>query len=204
MIRNIVFDMGMVLMDFHPMAACRAAAPDEEGAQQLYAAVFAHPEWAGLDDGTLTEAELARRAMARLTDERLRSLVPGLLGGMPNNVLSPIPGMKAVTEGLLARGFGVYLLSNAGLNVSLHREIVPGLEAFHGVVFSVEEQAVKPDPEIYLRLTGRYGLAPEECLFIDDLPRNVEAARTLGWQGYVFDGDVAALQRMLEGLAQPE
>lgn len=204
MIRNIVFDMGMVLMDFHPMAACRAAAPDEEGAQQLYAAVFGHPEWAGLDDGTLTEAELARRAMERLTDERLRALVPGLLGGMPDNVLSPIPGMRAVTDGLIARGFHVYLLSNAGVNVSEHREIVPGLDAFHGVVFSVEEQVVKPDPAIYERLTARYGLAAEECLFIDDLPRNVAAAQTLGWQGYVFGGDVAALQKMLDGLARPE
>lgn len=204
MIRNIVFDMGMVLMDFHPLAACRAAAPDEDGAQKLHAAVFAHPEWAGLDDGTLTEAQLAQNAMARLADTRLRALVPEVLGGMPYNVLSPIPGMKEVTDRLIARGFRVYLLSNAGLNVSEHREIVPGLDAFHGVVFSVEEKVVKPDPEIYRRLTRRYGLAARECLFIDDVPRNVEGARALGWQGQVFDGDVPALRRMLETLPAPK
>lgn len=203
MIRNIVFDMGMVLMDFHPMETCLAAAPDAQGARQLYEALFAHPEWVRLDDGTLELDELAGRAMARLADPALRACIPGLVAGMPHNVLSPLPGMAEVVDALTERGFRVYILSNAGRMVSERREMIPRIEKFAGVVFSVEERLVKPDPALYRRLTDRYGLAPETCLFLDDLPRNVEAARNLGWQGYVFDGNIPALRVLLDALPNP-
>lgn len=202
MVRNIVFDMGMVLMDFHPLEACRAVAPDEGSAQKLYAALFAHPEWMRLDDGTITEEELTRNAMARLDDAALRPLVPTVMQGMPYNVLTPIPGMAELVEWVFSCGFGVYLLSNAGQMVSRHREIIPHIERFDGVVFSVEEGVVKPNPEIYHRLTQRYNLNPKECLFIDDVPVNAEAARQIGWYGYAHNGDIPALKRLLEACAR--
>ena len=200
MIRNLVFDMGMVLMDFHPIAACRAAAPDEESAQLVFHALFAHPEWLKLDDNTIQQDELGRRAMARLQDEGLRALVPKLLEDMPQNVLSPIPGMAELTDELLRSGLRVYLLSNAGLVFSEKREIVPNIDRFHGVLFSADEGLVKPDPAIYRLLTARYGLRPEECLFVDDKEENVQAAKALGWSGYLFDGDVEALEKTLTAL----
>ena len=202
MVRNIVFDMGMVLMDFHPLEACRAVAPDEKGAQEIYAALFTHPEWIKLDDGTITEEELSKHAMARLSNESLRPLVPALFAGMPYNVLTPIPGMAELVDWVIDCGFGVYLLSNAGLMVSEHREIIPRIQRFHGVVFSVEEGVIKPSPEIYHRLTERYHLNPKECLFIDDNPINAEAARQIGWYGYDHNGDIPALKRLLEACAR--
>ena len=202
MVRNIVFDMGMVLMDFHPLEACRAVAPDEQGAQEIYAALFGHPEWIKLDDGTITEEDLAQHAMARLSNESLRPLVPALFAGMPYNVLTPIPGMAELVDWVFDCGFGVYLLSNAGLMVSQHREIIPRIERFHGVVFSVEEGIIKPSPEIYRHLTDRYHLNPKECLFIDDNPTNAEAARQIGWYGYAHNGDIPALKRLLEACAR--
>lgn len=203
MIRNLVFDMGMVLLDYHPLQACRAVAKDEAAAQQIMDALFSHPEWVGLDDDSITEAELARRAMARIPDPATSALVPALLHGMPHNVLSPIPGMAEVLDALFTRGFRIYLLSNAGWNVSQNRDMIPRIARFHGVVFSVEEKLLKPNPALYRRLTDRYGLAPAECLFIDDLPKNVEGARSVGWQAYQFNGDVAALSRFFESLPNP-
>ena len=100
----------------------------------------------------------------------------------------------------LDTGYGVYLLSNANLAVSRHREIVPLLERFHGVLFSADEGLVKPDPAIYQLLTRRYGLIPSECLFIDDNADNIEAARREGWQAYHFDGNAQALWTYLETL----
>ncbi|NLI22477.1 MAG: HAD family phosphatase [Clostridiales bacterium] len=202
MVRNIVFDMGMVLMDFHPMEASLAAAGNEADARALYEALFAHPEWVRLDDGTITQEELGRRAQARLTHERLRPLVSRVLDAMPGNILRPIPGMDSLVDWVLEAGFRVYLLSNAGLMVSEHREIIPRIEKFHGVVFSAEEGVIKPDPRIYARLTERYGLLPEECLFIDDNPANTEGARKLGWQTYTYGGDLPALRTVLQGHAR--
>lgn len=200
MIRNIVFDMGMVLMDFHPIAACRAAAPDEESAQLVFDALFAHPEWLKLDDNTIEQDELGRRAMARLREDNLRALVPLLLDGLPENVLSPIPGMAELTDGLIRSGLHVYLLSNAGLVFSRKRDIVPNIDRFHGVLFSADEGLVKPDPAIYRLLTARYGLRPEECLFVDDKEENVQAAKELGWSGYLFHGDVEGLRKTLAAM----
>ena len=200
MIRNVVFDMGMVLMDYHPLEACRAATGNETDAQAVYAALFTHPEWVKLDDNTIEQDELGRRAQARLSDPRLRPLVPQLLNGMPWNVLTPIPAMIDTARWTLDAGYGVYLLSNANLAVSCHREVVPLLDRFHGVLFSADEGLVKPNPAIYRLLTRRYGLVPEECLFIDDNTKNAEAARREGWQAYRFDGNAEALRAYLEAL----
>ncbi len=200
MIRNVVFDMGMVLMDYHPLVACRAVAPDEAGAQALNATLFSHPEWIRVDEGNIELDELGRHAKARLADPALRPLIDALLDGMPENILTPIPGMSAVVTELLAGGFRLYLLSNAGTLVSRRRAIIPHIERFSGVLFSADEKIIKPDAAIYRLLTERYGLVPDECLFIDDNPDNCATARALGWSAYRFDGDVPALRGVLDTL----
>jgi putative hydrolase of the HAD superfamily len=197
MVRNIVLDMGMVLMDYHPLAACRAVAPDDAAAERLCAALFFDPDWAKLDEGAISMEALRQNTQARLAGTGLEPLVPALIDGIPENIISPLPGMAAVTAWLLASDYHLYLLSNACLAVSHKRELVPYLERFHGVVFSADEKLVKPNPAIYRLLTERYGLWPEECLFIDDNEGNVQAARKLGWQVYRFDGDIPALCAML-------
>jgi putative hydrolase of the HAD superfamily len=200
MVRNIVFDMGMVLMGYHPLDACRNVVPDEIGAQSLCDALFFHPDWVRLDEGSISEEDLARNAKARLADARLRPLIDRLLAAMPENILSPIPGMVEIEADLLSQGYRLYLLSNASLAVSRRRDVIPGLERFCGVLFSADEKLMKPDSALYRRLTERYGLNPSECLFIDDNEDNVESARRLGWTGYRFTGDPAALRGFLAGL----
>ena len=56
------------------------------------------------------------------------------------------------------------------------------------MVISSRELISKPDPAIYRLLCSRYGLEPRECVFIDDRPVNVEAARAVGMQGIVYTG----------------
>ena len=200
MIRNVVLDMGMVLMDYHPLQACRALAPHEAAAQQLYAALFAHPEWIGLDDNTLSLPELTRRATARVADPALRPLIQTLTDGLPYNVLTPIPGMEDTVNWIRSLGFRTYVLSNAGLNVSQHPEIIPGIERFDGVLFSADEGVIKPDPRIYRRLTQRFSLTPAECFFVDDNAANAQGARDEGWQAYVHTGDIPALRARIAAL----
>lgn len=200
MIRNIVFDMGMVLMNYRPLEACRAVTADEATARRVNEALYSNPEWPRMDEGTITKEGMVKLAMEQLADPALEPVLTRLLDEMPYNVLTPIPGMAAVVDWTLDAGFQVYLLSNAGWDLSRNRQIIPRIERFHGVMISVEEGLIKPNAAIYQRLTDRYGLKPEECLFIDDNPANIEAARKLGWQGIVFDGDVAALRGLLQGL----
>lgn len=80
---------------------------------------------------------------------------------------------------------------------------VPDID-YHAIIKSYEVGFIKPEPEIYHIAQKKAGVAHEEILFIDDLAVNVEAAKKLGWQGYVFDKQnskkaMEAIRQMLRG-----
>ncbi|WP_018331872.1 HAD-IA family hydrolase [Actinomycetospora chiangmaiensis] len=86
------------------------------------------------------------------------------------------------------------VLSNAPAHLA---ETVRGAEwsqGFETLLFSAEVALVKPDPAIYAAADRAYGTTPEECVFFDDRPRNVEAARAHGWAAHVWEGPDAALE----------
>lgn len=199
MIRNIVFDMGDVLMHFRPLEACRAQLADEADAQALYNAYFGGPEWAEVDRGGLDGAAFTD-AVKALLPQRLHPAVDALYHGMPENILFPIAGMAELVESLLRRGKRLYLLSNAGHFMRRRQDVIAHISRFHGVLFSSQEGIVKPDHRLYRQLETRFGLQPDECLFIDDRDNNVQAAIACGWQAYRFNGDVLALERLLDTL----
>ena len=64
------------------------------------------------------------------------------------------------------------------------------MKTFDGGVFSWKEKCMKPDPEIYEILLKRYKIVPEQALFFDDRPENVEGARKVGINGVVFNTDI--------------
>ena len=68
------------------------------------------------------------------------------------------------------------------------------------VIFSGPDMPGKPDPAIYQRLFERFSLDPAQCLFIDDLPANIQGGRACGMEGIVFDGEVSHLRQSLEQL----
>ena len=103
-----------------------------------------------------------------------------------------------VFHGLKEKGYGIYLLSNAGVSLREYFPGIPGAEYFDGLLVSAEEKLLKPQHEIYHRLYGRFGLDPARCFFIDDSPANIEAALCTGMEGTVFRGDPARLRRELE------
>lgn len=199
MIRNIIFDMGHVLLWYRPLEACRALTNNEQDAQALCAAFFGGPLWVDVDHGRLDGEAFTDAVKARL-DKRFHPAVDALYRGMPENILMPVEGMAGVVETALNRSFHVYLLSNAGLFMSRRRDVVPHVGRFHGVMFSSEEGLVKPDPLLYARLMEKYGLRPEECFFVEDREDNLLAAEAAGWRIHRFAGDTQALQREIDTL----
>ncbi|MBN1777777.1 MAG: HAD family phosphatase [Clostridiales bacterium] len=199
MIRNIIFDMGHVLMWYRPQEACSELLKDEADAQALCAAFFGGPAWVEIDHGRL-DNETFTGAVKALLEERLRPAVDALYRGMPENILVPVEGMAGIVDAVLDRGFRVYLLSNAGRFMSRRRDVIPHIARFHGVMFSGDEGVVKPDIRLYERLAQRYGLKAEECFFIDDREDNIQTAAALGWRTCRFSGDAEALKRDLDAL----
>lgn len=196
-VRNVVLDMGGVLMDADLAQVARKLCPDEQDAALLTRAVFDSREWGWVDADAISEQTLAWSSKLKVPD-RLHSLVDHLVEHWHDEGLfDPLPGADELVRSIKDAGFGTYLLSNAGPAFSAYRDRIPGIELFDGIVVSCYERVVKPDPRIYLLLCERYGLDPTDCLFVDDLRRNVVGAERVGMQGYLYDGDAAALRAFL-------
>lgn len=195
MIRNIVFDMGGVLVDYQPLEACRAYSQNEEDAVRIYTELFRSEEWALLDAGAISEEEILRAVCARLP-KRLWESCGAAFAHWPD--FMPVKREVCAFAAQLAQnGYKLWLCSNAGVRFSTYCHQIPVFAHFEGLLVSAFERCVKPDPAIYQRLFEKFGLAPSSCFFIDDLPVNVEGARACGMDGHVFDGSLDKLEEAL-------
>ena len=197
MIRNIVFDMGNVLIHYIPQVFMDRLGVPEEDRPLLAREVFGSVEWIRMDRGTLDQEEAVAAMEARLPRrlwEYARRLV---LGWWLDGPLMPMEGMAALLEELKGLGYGLYLLSNATVRQPEYFPDIPGSQFFDGAVISAHWKVLKPEREIYEILFREYGLDPSECFFVDDLNINVEGALCAGMDGYVFDGDMGRLRQAL-------
>ena len=197
MIRNIVFDMGNVVIVFDPQVFMdQAGVEDPEDREIIYRELFHNIEWAQMDHGVLTEATAEQPVLERIP-ERLKESVKYLLNHWWEK-RTCFPGMEDLLHDLQKAGYRLYLLSNAS---TAQHQYWPGFEIsrlFDGKLISCDVGIVKPDPAIYHLFTDRFHLKPEECLFVDDLTSNGAAAVSCGWKGIVFQGDAEDLRRRLQ------
>ena len=202
MIRNLVFDMGNVLVYYDSRRASRAFAADEAEMELVNTAVFISPEWIMLDMGVISDEEALRRIQARLPQGHAREAARLCMEHWHEYCMWPVPGMEELVTDLKNQGYRLYLCSNASLRMlDCYQDTIPGIRLFDGVLFSAEVKCVKPQKEMYDHLFRRFGLKPEECFFVDDLPANIQAARECGMDGYCFgDGDVMRLREILKEL----
>ncbi len=199
MIKNVVFDMGMVLIDFAPMKVCQRFTDNAQDAAAVAEALFDSPEWVLVDRGALTEDALLAAAQERLGTAPQKEAAAQCLLHWHDYALTPKPGMAQVLKTVKDKGYGLYLLSNTSMRFYAFKHIIPCLALFDGFILSVEEKCGKPDREIYERLFKKYALNPEECYFIDDVQLNIDGAKSCGMAGHCFaDGDVKRLEQILE------
>ena len=200
LIRNIVFDMGNVLVKFDPeMFMTREGLTDPADREIVSRELFRSVEWVQMDMGILTE-DTAEPLVLRRIPERLQEKVKHLL----HNWSSPrtmIPGMEDQVRRLKEAGYGIYLLSNASVSQPDYWDPMPISQFFDGTMVSAFVKTVKPNPTIYRLFTEEFRLQEEECVFIDDSPLNVAGAVACGWHGIVFhDGDAEEMERKLKEL----
>lgn len=205
MIKNIVFDMGQVLVNYLGERVCRACIEDPARRKEVNTSVFISPEWIYLDMGVMTEEEALKKMQARLDTEQKRREAAWCFEHWHEYNMWPKEGMEALVRELKAAGYGIYLCSNASLRLlQCCQEVIPAIDCFDGVLFSAEVQCMKPQKEIYQHLFRRFSLVPGECYFVDDLGLNIEGARKCGMDGYCFeDGDVEKLKAVLFSLNRP-
>jgi epoxide hydrolase-like predicted phosphatase len=121
----------------------------------------------------------------RLPEEEFEPRFAAILGVSPAGLIdrlfagsSPDEQMLAAVERARAQGVATGLISNSWGTRRYDRELLSKL--FDAVVISGEEGIRKPTPAIYEMAAERIGLEPRECVFVDDLPFNLDPAAELG------------------------
>ena len=195
MIKNIVFDMGNVIIRFDRDAFIDRFGVSEEDRRILLREIFLSPEWVMMDRGTLTDEQAADILCPRVP-EHLRDIARKLIGFWDRPILE-VEGIEPLIEELKGKGYGIYLLSNASCRQPDYWQRVPAARFFDGTLISYSVKLVKPMPEIYEKFFETFSLNREECFFIDDSPANIEASLYVGMPGAVFHNDIRRLRREL-------
>ena len=201
MIRNIIFDMGGVLLDYNPPRFLDHLSVSGADKELLLREVFNSVEWFRLDHGTIEEKDAAAAMKARLP-ARLHGAVDRMLNWWELEVL-PVAGMAELLAELKGMGYGLYLLSNASVRQPEYFDRLPSAQYLDGRFVSAFYKLLKPQYEIYEAMLREFGLRAEECFFVDDSVANVEAAYCVGITGAVFTGDAARLRRDLMAAGVP-
>ncbi len=195
MIKNILFDMGNVLIRFDRKVFLDRLDISEQDKELLMREVFLSVEWVRMDRGTLRE-ETAEPLMCQRLPRHLHDAVHRLVSCWDQPML-PMEGMAALVAELREKGYNIYLLSNASLRQHDYWPRIPGWEHFQGKLISADVQVMKPHPDYYRLALEKFSLKAEECFFIDDVPANIEGALFCGIPGAVFHADVRLLRQQL-------
>lgn len=181
----VVFDIGNVLIEWDPRHLYTQLFPGHPDAMAWFLDTICTGAWNLEQDAGRTWAEGVGALAARFPewrveieayDRRWHEMIPGT-----------IEGSVDLLRRLKQAGVPVYAITN--YSSEKYRESVtrfPFFTLFDGVIVSGDERLLKPHAPIFALLCRRYGLLPEQCIFIDDKAENVEGARRSGFAAIEF------------------
>jgi putative hydrolase of the HAD superfamily len=186
-IKTILFDMGNVLIEFNPKVIVSAFCEDKISIELLTQEIFMKEEWMALDRGVMSEEDAESSICLRLPSS-LHTLVHTLFQAWPQTVIVE-EKMISLVKQLKAKGYQLYLASNASIRFYDYKDKIKALDEFDGLMISADVHHIKPEVEFYLSLMSRFNLDPKTCFMIDDREENILGALVVGIQGTVYDGD---------------
>ena len=195
MIRNVVFDLGNVLLNFDPDSYLDELGYSGEIKERLKAEIFKTEEWLMLDRGTITQAEAVKRWKNRNQD--LKDKIEDVIDEW-EAILSLKTDTLKILKSLSAKDYNLYILSN------FHKQpfnyVIEKFDFFNyfdGRIISADIGMIKPESEIYDHLLNKFNLKAEETLFIDDSKKNIKAALKKGIR-VIHYKDAASLEKELK------
>ena len=190
----VVFDVGRVLIQWDLRCLFGKLIDDPDELEWFVTNVVTE-RWHHQHDEGRPLAEMVPERIAQFPDyaahiqayaTRFNETIPG-----------HVPGTHDLARQLHARGLPLFGLTNFGHEFwGMFRPTEPLFDLFEDIMVSGTEKVAKPEPEIYAIAEKRFGLRPEQMLFIDDRPENIAAAKARGWHGHVFS-DADALEAEL-------
>ncbi len=186
MIKNIVFDLGGVLIDWDPRRVYRTIFHSEKEIDRFFNNICTY-EWNMEQD--------AGRLIADATQEKIaefpawKNEIEAYYGRWEEMLVGPInETVDALKQIIDSKKFRVLALTNwSAETFPIALKKYDFLHWFEGIVVSGTEKCRKPYPEIYNILFERYNLDPSASIFIDDSKANVEASKSLGMEAIQFN-----------------
>lgn len=193
MIKNVIFDIGFVLVDFNFDEFIQKKF-DDKICHEISKTMWGSRYWRELDMGIKPMEEVLEGFVQEVKgyENQMREVIRdfGQCMSLRDFVIDWMKELKA-------KGIKIYFLSNWSEFLSnANPSVLDFMEYVDGGVFSCDVHMVKPNTEIYDYICKKYSLNPEECIFIDDLDANVEAACNYGIHGMVYEGFELSYKKM--------
>lgn len=185
--KNIIFDVGGVLLSYRWLGIIMETIPDEGEARAFARRLFDDPLWLEFDIELRPFDDVVEDYVRKYPeDEEHIRYVLGHLERMP----LPRKRTWEKIHDLKRAGYSLYLLSNYSSRMfHAHTDGLPFLDDMDGHIISYEVHQLKPDKEIYESLFKKYSLDPSECFFFDDRQENVDSGRLCGMEGRVIHSE---------------
>ena len=216
MIKNVIFDVGKVLVEYDPDSYMERLGFDLKTRQAVNQAMFQNPLWEESDRGKLSTEELLEKFI--FNDKEYKEEITKAYQTV-GNTIELFPYSVAWIKELKQRGYRVYILSNyaevtydkelkqrgyrvyilsnyAEVTYEQTKEKMEFLPYVDGAVFSFQCKWIKPEREIYEELCRKYSIEPRESVFLDDRLDNIEQARNLGFFGIQFESYQQAVKEL--------
>ena len=201
MIKNLVFDLGNVLIEWNSEKILTSFEPEKERQQILRQAIFDSGVWHQTDKGELSLKEACDGVLAQLDD----SYHPAVQNIFYNwyEVVEVYSGLQDQIGLWADQGYRIYILSTT-CEIFYRIEkagLLPIYTLLSGYILSSEVGVVKPEPEIYQTLLRKYGIDPTESVFIDDIQANLDTAAELGFETILAEKEsdnILAMQELLQ------
>lgn len=204
MIKNIISDIGNVILEFNPEIIVLKYTDDMKRAQEIASVLFKGEEWYRWDRDLITKSEIAKSVKSKLRESEFHII---------DKILNTWWDYMVFNEELLdfyevqkSKGMNLYILSNYSPDYYELKWDVERKNLFDGEIISCEFKVGKPDPEIYKILLDKFELEASECLFIDDLEQNLQTAEELGFNTLRYhlkeksmDEFIADFNKIVEG-----
>lgn len=194
MIKNIIFDVGEVLLGYRWQYVFEQAGLSNEEANRIGQALFADELWEMLDLGNMSHEEV-KKAYQKKFPKDAKAI--DFFFNHADLMQIERPTVWERISRLKEKGYGIYLLSNySEVLFQTHTKGASFLDVIDGAVISYQVHVTKPNPQIYRILMEKYDLKAEECLFFDDRKENTKAAEELGIKAVTVQSEEHILKEL--------
>jgi FMN phosphatase YigB (HAD superfamily) len=198
MIKNIIFDLGNVLISFKPSEYFEKKNYPGAIKKTILTDIFGSKEWLMLDNGDISTPQAIDAISKRssLNKEEIAHIF-----NLRTDLMFPLDTNVRLLPELKKKGYRLYFLSNFPLDI--FEEVRTGyffFRYFDGGLISAEAKSSKPETGIYKLLLEKYSLLPNQSLFIDDIEKNVKTAMSFGMKGIFTNGSLEISEMIEEAL----